>query len=187
MKAVLLAAFLLVPGAAFAAGSITSYQTKGNLAVTHDLACIPLAEAKNDDTPPDLMRGLAKCVEAARYDEALEMFLLAGVYARFDTTRVADVSAHDAFQVIVAQTFGSFSEDEGAKLRATMQRYKATGSPEFARACAAIRKLGPPDYRPDYMTSHGMGAFVGGSTDAPAKFDAGDAWKKSIDSYLHCP
>jgi hypothetical protein len=179
-------ALLLFVAAPAQAGSVTSYEAKGNLAVTHDLGCIAGAQIRNEYTPPDLMRAFVKCAHAARYDDALLLFMIAGAYARFDTMRVPDATAHDAFAVLMTNATDDESDAEKKGVLASLEIYKDKASALFAGVCAAAVRLGPPNYAPDYMTRHGMGAFLGGGSAAPADFDAHEAWKKAADTYLHC-
>ncbi len=55
----------------------------------------------------------------------------------------------------------ALSPEERAKVKPTFDAYVTAGSPEFARKCAFVKKLGPPRYEPVYMIQHGMGAFLG--------------------------
>jgi hypothetical protein len=180
------AALLPFVAAPAQAGNVTSYETKGNLAVTHDLDCIASAQISNAYTPPDLMRAFTKCVHAARYDDALLLFMIAGADARFDTMRVPDATAHDAFAVLMTNATNGESDAEHKGMLASLEIYKDKASALFTGVCAAAARLGPPNYAPDYMTRHGMGAALGGGSAPPADFDAHEAWKKAADSYLHC-
>jgi hypothetical protein len=177
-----LLALAAISSSAFA--QVTAYQSSGNLEVTHKLGCIAMAEVKNEYTPPDLMRALHICAKARRYDDAFMLFTVAGVYAYFDTKRVPDISAQDAFQVLMAND--PIDEDDQPIFQKLLEAYTTPGSPEFVRKCAAIEKLGPPTYEPVYMIRHGMGAFLGAGAGTPKDFDARAAWKGSLGSYLHC-
>lgn len=68
---------------------------------------------------------------------------------------------------------------------------KTLGTPEsLAAVCKDIQRIGIPTYHPRYMIQHGMGAFTqktAGDTGLVADFDTATAWKKSLDTYLHCP
>lgn len=182
MKA-LFALLALAAGSSAASAQVTAYQSAGNLEVTHKLGCITMAEMKNEYTPPDLMRALHICARAKRYDDAFMLFTVAGAYAYFDTKRVPDISAQDAFQVLMAND--PIDEDDQPVFQKLLEA-SAQGSPEFLRQCAVIKKLGPPTYDPVYMIRHGMGAFLGAGAGTPKDFDAHVAWKTAMSSYLHC-
>jgi hypothetical protein len=181
------ALFALLAFAALSSGAsaqVTAYQSAGNLEVTHKLGCIAMAEMKTEYTPPDLMRALHICAKAKRYDDAYMLFTVAGVYSRFDALRVPDDSAHDAFQVLMAND--PIDEDDQPIFQKLLEAYTTPGSPEFLRKCAAIKKLGPPTYEPVYMIRHGMGAFLGAGEGTPKDFDRHVAWKTAVGGYLHC-
>ena len=184
---IVVALVLLVASAARAA-DVRNHEAPGNLESTHDLGCVGSARLSPTHTPPDLYRALEKCVQRDAYEEATFLFALAGVYGRFDTLRVADRSAHQAVTVLVMQTFGSMGEPKTTTFRGRLQ--ESLGSPTgLVATCTEIRRIGPPSYHPRYMIQHGMGAFVkSGSGDGLVSgFDAGSAWKASLDGYLHCP
>ena len=183
MKRWLFPLLLSLAAAPAGAQQVQSYETPGNLKPTHDLACIGISEVRNDYTPADLMTGYVKCTQAGRYDDALVLMLVAGTYASFDSQRVSDVSAHDAFQAIEA----NIPQDEKVKagLQPVFEKYKAANSPEMAKFCTDLKHLGPPNYYPAYMVAHGMGAFLG--TGGLVKdFDAKKGWKTAVDQYMHC-
>lgn len=178
----------IAPTAAIADPQVTDFEMEGNLKPTHNLECIPVTEVKTEYTPADLMVAEGKCARAGRYDDAIALLLIAGTYARFDTLRVADVSAHDALEAIQANN----PPDE--KMRAAMPpiaaKYAASGSAEMAALCQRLKQLGPPNYYPGYMVRHGMAAFfgrgTGSNTGLVSNFDAQKAWKQSLSSWLHC-
>ena len=177
---------IALAGAAHAANpQINAIETEGNLKPAHNLDCIAIGQVKNVYTPADLIAAYARCTRAERYDDAMVLMLIAGTYSAFDIQRVADNTAHDAYQAMMA----NIPPDE--KTMAAMQqefaRYKAQGSPQMAKFCVDIKRLGPPNYYPGYMIAHGMGAVIGGGGNGlVANFDAHKAWKESIDKYMHC-
>lgn len=162
--------------------------TEGNLESTRDIGCVNSAELSNQDTPADLFKGLANCIDSGAHDDGLLMLALAGVYGRYDTLRVTDVSAHQAITVLKLTYVAS--RDEAKKKSFSEYAAKAFRDPgNLARICDQVQRLGPPAYYPRYMIQHGLQAFTpNAAEDGLAKdFDAPAAWKKSLDSYLHCP
>jgi hypothetical protein len=189
----------MTPGKAFRAGfvllatllaslpasaQVTSFETEGNLKPTHDLACIAMDEIRNVYTPADLMAAHVKCRDAGQFENAFVLLLVAGTYARFDTLRVSDQTAHDAFLVLEANS--QPDEKAGAGVKAAADPYLSPGSEKMRAFCTAIKRLGPPDYYPAYMVRHGMGAFFGAGGGLVVNFDAKAGWKTSLDSWLHC-
>jgi hypothetical protein len=167
---------------------VTNYETQGNLAALHPLACSTVDKLKDTDTPPDLYAGFVDCGKRRRYEDAVYFFALAGVYSYFDAQRVADDTAHQAHSALTSQAMDQFDEDTR---QAVFAQLKITlGDPaKLPTACAAIERIGPPNYKPDYMIQHGMNAVIGKKQDNDGlvpDFDPKAAWRKSLDNYLHC-
>jgi hypothetical protein len=84
--------------------------------------------------------------------------------------------------------FSGMSKEDRSRLS---DAYTATfENPErLASACAQIRTIGAPNYRPTYMIQHGLGAFMGGSgkNGLVEPFDETAGWEESLSGYLHCP
>jgi hypothetical protein len=61
-----------------------------------------------------------------------------------------------------------------------------------ASLCEQVKKVGPPQYFPGYMVSHGLGVMQSAlANQAPAspldpKFDAAATWRDLIANYLLC-
>lgn len=166
--------------------TITRYETKGNLAITHDLDCIPLDAAKNIYTPADLYKAFAKCIQKSDYDKADDLFLLAGAYVRFDALRVADKTAHQARTVLIMNNTSEMTEQQKRDWSAHMDKL-TPGSERLAEICAKIQKIGAPDYYPAYMIQHGIQAFSKEKT-APLvpDFNPQSAWQSILENALHC-
>ncbi len=167
---------------------IINYQAPGNLAATHAISCIAAGKLNNKDTPADLYPAVMQCLNEEKYERAVFIYALAGVYTRFDTLRVADETAHDAATVFLSRIVDAVPRE---KLKQFDEAKDQTfnDDKQLAAICARIRKIGPPDYYPRYMVQHGMQAFTGFKTPnglVPG-FDAKKAWEESLTSYLHCP
>ncbi len=166
--------------------TVQNFAAQGNLAVTHALTCTTFDKMKTDYTPADIYPAFADCVANARYQDATQLFMLAGAYSAFDTQRVADVSAHDAKTVLVMQSLAAVDPAKKAAWQQALRTYITGGG--LAEGCAAVRRLGPPTYYPAYMIQHGMAAF---QTNPPAPlvepFDAAAAWQSTLTTYLQCP
>ena len=169
-------------------GKITSYRVEGSLASTQTVTCVPLAEAKNTFTPPDLYKGVLDCLAKDNYESAAEMFALAGIYSRFDAERVADKTAGQAKTVLIMNTFANASEEKKAKLNAALSRITSTQN-VLGKLCKQVEVVGMPDYYPRYMILHGIKAFTGNANDEAIvkNFNSSAVWKNLQSAYLHCP
>ena len=168
-------------------GRITRYETQGNLEVTNDLPCIAIDQVKNTYTPADLYRASAKCVNDRKYEEAVDLFIVAGSYGYFDKLRVADKSAHQAVSVLIMNNMGSLSEEQKTQWKIRLDSRSKQGSTELADICQQIRKIGAPEYYPAYMIQHGIKAFTKDSAKPILdNFDVQQAWGSTMTQYLHC-
>ncbi|MBS0351725.1 MAG: hypothetical protein JSR33_11185 [Proteobacteria bacterium] len=166
---------------------IENYQAPGNLISENDLECVGSEKLSNKYTPADLYKASAKCIDQNDYEKAAFLFALAGVYGRFDTYRVADQTAHQAVTVLRMETFGSLDEDKSVAFKKALLN-SFHNPKKQTMLCKQIVLIGSPNYYPTYMIQHGMGAFEQKTnSDIVANFDAQAAWKKSLDTYLHCP
>lgn len=164
-----------------------NFEAPGNLESKNDIGCVGPEKLSNTYTPADLYKAVSNCASQDKYVEGVYLFALAGVYGRFDTFRVSDKTAHQAVTVLVMQSFGSLSMQKKDEFKQNLK--KTLGTPEgLAKVCKKIDSLGPPNYYPRYMVQHGMGAFDSNKSGngLVADFDAKTAWKKSLDTYLHC-
>lgn len=169
-------------------GKVTNYRAEGSLASTHAVNCIPLTQVKRQFTPPDLYKGVEKCLARDEYESAAKLFALAGLYARFDTERVTDKTARQARTVLIMNTFSNESEQKKNNLNASLTRI--TKSPELlGELCKEVIQIGMPDYYPGYMILHGIKAFSGNPHEGAlvTNFDAQGTWKRLQSTYLHCP
>lgn len=169
-------------------GRTTNYRVEGSLASTRTIGCIALAQAQNTFTPPDLYRGTLACITQNNPEAAVGLFALAGLYGRFDAERVADTSAGQAKSVLIMNTFAAVSAEQKTQFGEAFQR--VTGDPQqLAALCAAVQKIGLPDYYPAYMVLHGIKAFTGNPQDATLRkdFEPAKTWSRLQTAYLHCP
>ena len=165
----------------------TNYSSKGNLQVLQSINCISLDKLTNMHTPADIFPGIRKCIETNQFDIAADLYAVAGVYGRYDQSRVADRSAHQAITVIKMNNFQSLNKELLDKLTTTLRQKFKEGSSELSNMCNSIKNLGYPAYKPIYMLQHGMSAFTGKGGGIVNDFNPSTAWGKSLDSYLHCP
>lgn len=169
-------------------GNITNYRTQGNLEPTRSINCLPITKIQNTFTPPDIYQGVTKCLSEENYEFAVKLFMLAGIYSRFDAERVTDKSARQARTVLIMNTLSTQPEDKKSKFSAAADRM--TKTPEILSGlCKDVMHVGMPNYYPNYMILHGMNAFLSNpNQDALVKnFDSSGTWKKLQSTYLHCP
>jgi hypothetical protein len=167
---------------------ITNYEAPGNLESTHALSCASADEVSSEDTPADLYPAVGKCLAKGRYDQAAFLYALAGVYAYYDTLRVADETAHDAAAVFQHRLIEQVPEAKRKRFIAEVTT--AINDPKkLSKLCGQIKKIGPPAYYPRYMVQHGMQAFTGEKNPKGLvpDFDAKGAWTKALSTFLHCP
>ncbi len=170
-------------------GNIVNYTTEGNLEVTHQTGCVGFKGLNNKLTPADMYRGVAQCLQSGDFSNAGELYALAGLYARFDTLRVADRTAHGAITVLTMTVGQSATPQQQKKLMAEINKFLVKGTPELAATCQTVRKIGYPDYFPRYMIKHGLSAFMAEPRNRGlvTNFEAEKAWEQVLDTYLHCP
>ncbi|OAN55233.1 hypothetical protein A6A04_11265 [Paramagnetospirillum marisnigri] len=169
-------------------GAITNHRVEGSLAPSREIGCIAVAEADNAMTPPDLYIGVRKCLDQDRFERAVELFALAGLYGNFDAMRVTDRSAGQAKTVLIMGTFSTVGPERKDRFRQALERMNA--NPDSLTAlCRSVDRVGHPGYYPAYMILHGMKAFTGNPHDGALApdFDAAATWTSLRSNYLHCP
>jgi hypothetical protein len=169
-------------------GNVTNLRVEGSLASTQAVGCIPIEQAKSTFTPADLYKGVSECVAQDKYDLAAGLFMLAGIYARFDAERITDKTAGQAGTVLIMNTFSTLPSDKKTKFGEAVQRIAKT--PELLRTqCGEVQKIGVPNYYPSYMILQGIKAFTGNPNEGPLvkDFDTSGVWTTLQTSYLHCP
>lgn len=166
---------------------ITHLYTEGSLASTHPLACVPLAQVKNTDTPADIFKGVRQCVEQGKYEDATDLFAIAGAYSKFDAERVTDKTAGQAKSALIMETFSTVDDDKKSQF-AKVQEFRMTNPETLKTICGSVKKIGPPNYYPEYMILHGMKAFTGNPYENAIEkdFNASETWKKVLTEYLSC-
>lgn len=165
------------------------------LSVLAATPCQTLKQITPNQTPVELTKSMLTCVQNDRYADAVDLFNMAGVFAKFDTLRVPDKTAHQAYSVLKMSAAQALSQEQLEKFDAqTKKSLESDGYHE--KLCATAKKVGKPSYTPTYMINHGMAAFtgrtlpneevspqLGGSTG----FDEDHAWNNVLDTYLKCP
>lgn len=150
------------------------------------LSCEDGRNLKNTYTPLDLYPVMPDCMAKKLYQEAGDIYALAGVYGYFDKLRVRDRSAHQAVSIL-AMTFGAkLPEDFREHLKSI------TMGEGLIQLCERVKKVGMPDYFPHYMVSHGIKSLRSSlaGTQQPSPLHENnplELWNHALDKYLHCP
>jgi hypothetical protein len=157
--------------------------------------CTSLAEAPAYQTPVDLYRMVTRCAAGGQHETALIYFALAGVYGRYDTYRVADVSAHQIVGILKSAALNGLPPARKAEFQRIAGQAYNDGAKHQA-LCERVKTLGRPKYFPVYMVNHGLDTIIyalreDASSSAPpyplvSPFDADSAWLKATSSYLQC-
>lgn len=169
-------------------GTVTRLKMEGSLAATRDLGCLPAEKLEKAFTPPDLHAGVLKCLEQDRVDDAFVMFMMAGMYARFDALRIADPSVRGGPQAMIMNTYGSLPPEKREQFGKQLVP-KSSDPASLRAACAVLQKVGPPSYFPRYLILHGMKAYTSPNPFTEAmqpNFDAPGTWDKLMTEYMHC-
>lgn len=150
------------------------------------LSCEDGRNLKSTYTPLDLYPVMPDCMAKKLYQEAGDIYALAGVYGYFDRLRVRDKSAHQAASIL-AMTFGAkLPEDFREHLKSI------TMGEGLIQLCERVKKIGMPDYFPHYMVSHGVkslqSSLTGTLPPSPLhEVNPLELWNHALDKYLHCP
>ena len=150
-------------------------------------ACLKPAQVTNLVTPVELWHDIAACVEKEDYDAAVFLYAAAGAFARFDTLRVADKTAHQAAKALPIVAFAAMQPMRADALKARLSQVLGNDAvrPKY---CADVERLGAPGYFPVYMVDSGLDATA--SPNQPQLvpgFDAKPAWPQAVKEYLLCP
>jgi hypothetical protein len=168
-------------------GKVTNMTIAGQLAAKNPVGCVPLYSLDNSRTPPDIYLGVSACILKDDYQAGAALFALAGIESRFDAARVLDKSAGQAGQVLIMTTFGGLEQQKRDQFEKTVGALAADPA-AMTGTCAAIRKIGHPNYYPEYMVLHGINGFTAKAGDATMEpnFDAQTTWNSLLTTYLNC-
>lgn len=141
--------------------------------------CMERAEITNAQTPVDLFKSSALCVEEKKYTQAVDLYLVATAYGYFDSARVIDKSTRDTLESLKTENFGSLDAIKrnqfAEALRARLDDMKSS--------CRFLEKLGAPSYYPKYMVQNGVTRGDG----LILNYDAKALWQETRSDYLRCP
>ena len=169
------------------AQKIISIEAEGNLESPNPCGCVEISEVTNKHNPADILNGMRKCIELKDFDKAAKLFVIAGVYGKYDTYRVKDQSAHQALIVLQQNILGDIEEENKQKFMTHLNKILEENSEEFKNLCQSIQQIGFPTYYPKYMIAHGIQAFTDNSGDGLVEeFDSEKSWNLVLKSFLPC-
>jgi len=142
--------------------------------------CMERTEIQNSQTPVDLFKSSAICIEEKKYAQAADLYLVATAYGYFDTARVIDKSMNQVLDALKTEHFGPIDASKRNKfaevLRARLDNMKSS--------CAFLTKLGKPTYYPKYMVEESVVTRGDGLI---LNYDAKAFWDDTLSNYLRCP
>jgi len=154
-------------------------------------ACVQIGSIDNSHPPIELYSSLNDCLQNNRDADAVSLFILAGMDTSFDSLRVTDKTAGDARGILIMALFGGMADDVHTRFETATKTLMADPS-RHAVLCEQVKTVGPPQYFPAYMVSHGLGvmqsalAHQAPPTPLEPNFDAAATWNDLITNYLNC-
>lgn len=138
--------------------TIKEVKFAGSLQPNFDLGCISMSEVTSEFNPPALIYAAKKCIKEQEYSKAWALLTTGNGFAYYDLKRLADRSTQGARTVLSMNAFADLTNDEretSSKVSKEIQK-----DPEQVQAyCAALTKIGPPTYEPQWAILHGIGAY----------------------------
>ena len=176
---------VLLAALAGCSSNVVKIDATDNLAPQHEIECIPYDQVINSHTPADLMSGVRACIENKQFETTAGLLAITGAYGHYDKQRVADKTAHQAIQFMLTRDIIQLPEKDNIQVqRATQDLY--ANPVKLAELCRFVTKLGAPDYYPQYMIAHGMGAVIDKETHVLIQnFNHDIAWQSSL-RYIRC-
>jgi hypothetical protein len=164
---------------------IRNFEAKGNLESRNPVACVDINGISNKNTPADIFIGFEKCLGISNYQNSSELYLAALAYGLFDSKRVEDKTAHQAISVLRLKYLNGLNNDTTKNFKLELKKT----TENISTICNSLKKLGAPDYYPNYMIKHGMGAFLGNKSrdGLVSDFDSSKAWEDVLKNYVKCP
>lgn len=172
--------FIIVTGVSSAfSQQVTNIESKGNLVSERSSPLKSLDEASSNDTPVDFFDLAARKLQEEKYDESSMAFMVASVYGAYDQRRVADQTAQQGLEVLIAQKMSSASPEKRKKLQESVEGLLTNSD----GLLLALEKLGRPSYHPAYMIQHGVSESPKSQEnkrDMVEGFDPESEWEKLL-------
>lgn len=171
-----------------------NHQSSDSLKSKQVYTCMKIDRATNKLTPDLLYIFMDSCIKESKYVDAVHFFALAGTYSFYDTQRVADTTSHQIHSLLLQQFLPGLDKKQSDRLFKELNKTLGNKN-KLSSVCTKLKSIGAPDYYPEYMINHGLGAVTGKNEadSVPAvngliaDFNPKNAWEKSLDGYLHCP
>ncbi|MEN3324701.1 hypothetical protein VP395_13245 [Mariniflexile soesokkakense] len=187
MKTILIFILLLFGINNVNAQKTISFEAEGNLESPNPCDCVELLDVTNENNPADILIGMGKCMESKQFEKAARLFMIAGVYGKYDAFRVKDRSAHQAILVLQQNILLNVDESDRNSLMNSLKKYLDPTSEEVTNVCQVIQQIGIPKYYPKYMVQHGIQAFLESEGNGlNMEFDSEKSWNLVLKNYLHC-
>jgi len=163
-------------------------QAAGQLAPSHDIGCPPIQALKSQYTAADLYSATRKCLDRNQFDMAAPLFAVAGAYGRFDSARITDKTVSGGISILIMNTADGLTDEQKKGFQTAVMSLHDDPR-KHAAFCTQIAKLGPPNYIPTYLTSHGLGVTDGRKSDQnglAVDFDRNGTWATLLSEGLLC-
>lgn len=130
----------------------------GSLQPNFDLGCISISEVTSEFNPPALIYAAKKCIQEEQYAKAWGLLNTGYGFAYYDLKRLADRSTQGARTVLSMNAFADLTDAQREKSAQTSKEIQK--DPEQVKAyCAALARIGPPSYEPQWAILHGIGVY----------------------------
>lgn len=133
-------------------------------------SCLAMKDVTNKMSPPVLYGAARACAEAGQFDRASPLLATADDYATYDLSRLADKTTAGARGAAIVGAFSGLSQEALSSMQNRYREFQ-TNPAQVAAQCDAIKKLGPPTYKPSWAINHGLAMFMGGADKDPYLHD----------------
>lgn len=138
--------------------TIKDVKFSGSLQPNFDLGCISMSDVTNEFNPPALIYAAKKCIKEQEYSKAWALLTTGNGFAYYDLKRLADRSTQGARTVLSMNAFADLTNDERETFSKVSKEIQK--DPEQIQAyCAALTRIGPPTYEPQWAILHGIGVY----------------------------
>lgn len=149
---------------------------RGHAPLSRDLGCRGHETWAADITAPEWAKVVRACIARGEMEKAVAAFWVYNSYLLFDQQRVRDESAHVVKSELNGWIFAGLSRDQIDQLKVWVDRMRQPGHAFHAETCGNLARLGPPQYRPDYMIVRGMIPRKSEDDWKTEGFDRAEAW-----------
>lgn len=156
------------------------------LAPKIEVICLNKDMLTNAYNPTDLFPSIKLCIKHGQVEQAIYNYMLASAYSMFDTSRVADKTAHHAIDVIQKYSIWSLTALDQEKFQQKLTLFINTPK-SMETACSFLKLIGKPNYYPDYMIEHGIKRATKENPNGLINnFKEDTTWSSTLKSQLKC-